>query len=292
MHQFRYAMPNSIEALLSMLANQHGPVKPMAGGTDLIVQMRSGALAPDVVVDVKQVPELNSLLWSDQGLAIGAAVSCRTICENDQVASAYPALIDSASLIGGIQIQGRASIGGNLCNASPSADSVPTLIVLDAVADIQSSSHARKLQVENFCTGPGINALAPDEVLVSLKLPPQPDNSGAYFLRFTPRNEMDIAVANAAAFVVLSADCKHFISARIAIGAVGPTPILVREAAEFLQGKPVSSAPVNAAAGIARQAASPINDMRGNVRQRKHLVEVLVTRALRGAIKRAGGLYE
>jgi CO/xanthine dehydrogenase FAD-binding subunit len=289
MHQFRYEAPGSIEELLGLLADQRGKVKLLAGGTDLIVQMRTGAQTPELVIDVKQVPELNSLLLSDTGLKIGAAVSCRTVCGNSRVASTYPALIDSASLIGGIQIQGRASIGGNLCNASPSADSIPALIVLGAVAVIRNTSGERTLPVEEFCTGPGTNTLAGDEVLVSLKLPVVAENSGAQFLRFTPRNEMDIAVANTAASVVLSADGKQFTSARIAIGAVGPTPMLVQAAADALQGTRVSRKSVDAAAEIARHAASPINDMRGSIAQRKHLVQVLVTRALTGAIERAGG---
>jgi CO/xanthine dehydrogenase FAD-binding subunit len=289
MHQFRYAAPGSIEELLGLLADQRGKVKLLAGGTDLIVQMRTGVVTPELVIDVKQVPELNSLSVSDKGLTIGAAVSCRTVCGKNQVARNYPALIDSASLIGGIQIQGRASIGGNLCNASPSADSIPTLIVLGAVAVIQNTSGKRKLPVEEFCTGPGTNILSDDEVLVSLELPAVAENSGAHFTRFTPRKEMDIAVANAAASVVLSADNKQFKSARIAIGAVGPTPMLVQAAADALQGKRVSSRSVDAAAKIAMYAASPINDMRGSIAPRKHLGQVLVTRAITGAIERAGG---
>ena len=288
MHQFKYSTPGSIKELLSILADQRGSVKLLAGGTDLIMQMRSGVVTPELVIDVKQVADLNELVLSDQGLTIGAAVSCRTVYGNKHLASTYPALIDSVRQIGGIQIQGRASIGGNLCNASPSADSVPALIVLAAVAVIRNKHGARELPVEEFCTGPGTSILAGDEVLVSLKLPKKPENSGAFFLRFTHRNEMDIAVANAAASVVLSADGKQFRSARIAIGAVGATPILVQEAAEALQGKRISSASVGAAAEIARHAASPINDMRGTIKQRKQLVEVLVTRALHGAIERAG----
>lgn len=287
MHQFRYASPDSIEELLAMLVDQHGLVKLLAGGTDLIVQMRSGVVTPELVIDVKQVPELNSLSLSEGGLTIGAAVSCRALYEQTQVAGLYPALIDSASLIGGIQNQGRASIGGNLCNASPSADSIPALIVLGAVAVIRSMEGGRELPVEDFCTGPGTNILARDEVLVSLNLPAGQENSGACFLRFTPRMEMDIAIANAAASVVLSADGRHFTSVRIAIGAVGPTPILVQEAAAALQDQPVSNTSVEAAAKIARHAASPINDMRGNIAQRKHLVQVLVFRALTRAIERA-----
>jgi carbon-monoxide dehydrogenase medium subunit len=288
-HDFSYASPGSIKELLSLLADNRGLVKILAGGTDLIVQMRSGAVTPDLVIDVKRIPEFNSLSRSSQGLTIGAAVSFRALYEDLFVANNYPALIDSATLIGGVQIQGRASIGGNLCNASPSADSIPTLIALGASATIQGAGGVRELPVEDFCTGPGTNVLADDEVLVNLKIPARQRNSGAQFLRFIPRNEMDIAVVNAAASVVLSDNGKRFTSARIAIGAVGPTPLLVQEAADFLQVKRVSEESIVAAAELAKSTASPIDDMRGNVAQRKHLVRVLVTRVLRGAIERARG---
>jgi CO/xanthine dehydrogenase FAD-binding subunit len=288
-HEFRYAIPGSIKELLSLLADSHGLAKILAGGTDLIVQMRSGAVTPDLVIDVKRIPEFNSLSRSTEGLTIGAAVSCKAIYEDKVIAGTYPALIDSATLIGGVQIQGRASIGGNLCNASPSADSIPTLIALGASAKIQRAGGLRELPVEDFCTGPGTNVLAEDEVLVSLKIPVRQKNSGARFLRFTPRNEMDIAVVNAAVSVVLADDDQHFTSARIAIGAAGPTPLLVQKAADFLQGKRVSEESIVAAAEIARSAASPIDDMRGSVAQRRHLVRVLVARTLRSAIERARG---
>ena len=288
-HEFSYAIPGSIKELLGLLADRRGLAKILAGGTDLIVQMRSGAVTPGLVIDVKKIPEFNSLSRSTDGLTIGAAVSCRALCEDPFVASNYPALIDSATLIGGVQIQGRASIGGNLCNASPSADSIPTLIALSASATIQRAGGVRELPVQDFCTGPGTNVLADDEVLVNLKIPARKRNSGAQFLRFIPRNEMDIAVVNAAASVDLSEDGERFTSARIAIGAVGPTPLSVQEAADFLQGKRISEESIVAAAEIARTAASPIDDMRGSARQRKHLVQVLVTRALHGAIERAQG---
>jgi CO/xanthine dehydrogenase FAD-binding subunit len=289
MHQFMYASPGSIGESLSLLSGNRGSARILTGGTDLIVQMRSGAITPHLLIDVKNIPEFNNLSLSAECLTIGAAVSCKTLYEDKAVARDYPALIDSAAHIGGVQIQGRASIGGNLCNASPSADSIPTLIVLGARAQIHSERGVRELPVEEFCTGPGDTALAEDEVLVSLKLPPRQKNSGARFLRFTPRNEMDIAVANAAASVVLSGDGQSIVSARIAIGAVGPTPILVRESACALEGNIVSDALIAAAAGIAREAASPIDDMRGSVVQRQHLVQVLVTRVLCGAIERARG---
>ena len=287
MHQFSYAIPGSIRELLSLLSDSRSSTRMLAGGTDLIVQMRSGAVTPDLVIDVKKIPEFTRLTLSDLGLTIGAAVSCRTICEDKIVAKAYPALIDAATLIGSVQIQGRASIGGNLCNASPSADSIPALIALGANAIIQNANSTRELPVEDFCIGPGKNILVEGEALVSLRLPVPLKHSGAQFLRFTPRIEMDIAVANTAASVVLSADGKRFTSARIAIGAVAPVPLLVREAGDILRGKSVSTESIAAAAKIAKLAASPIDDMRGSIAQRRQLIQVLVSRALHGAIGRA-----
>lgn len=289
MHQFSYAIPGSIRELLGLLSDNRRSAKILAGGTDLIVQMRSGAVTPDLVIDVKKIPEFTCLTISDLGLTIGAAVSCRTLYEHQTVARTYPALIDSVTLIGGVQIQGRASIGGNLCNASPSADAIPALIVLHAKAIIKKTNGTRELPVEDFCTGPGASILVDGEALVSLQLPAPQKHSGARFLRFIPRNEMDIAVVNAAASVVLSDDGTHFMSARIAIGAVGPTPLLVREAGDSLQGKRVSTESIAAAAEIAKLAASPIDDMRGSIAQRFQLVQVLVRRALHGAVERAAG---
>lgn len=289
MHQFKYASPATLEELLDTYAAHSANSKLLAGGTDLIVQMRAGSLTPGLVIDVKQVPELNQLVLSKRGLTIGAAVSCRTLYENASIASACPALDDAARLIGGIQIQGRASIGGNLCNASPSADAIPALIVSGALAVTRSIRGERRIAVEDFCTGPGTNILARDEILISLELPPGAERSGSFFLRFTPRNEMDIAVVNAASMVVLSVDGHYFETVRIAIGAVGPTPIMLGRAADALQGQPVNESSIEIAAEIARQAAIPISDMRGSTEQRKHLAGVLVTRSLNGAIERVRG---
>ena len=289
MHPFKYVSPTTLDELLGQLATHPSESKLMAGGTDLIVQMRAGSTKPGRVIDVKQVPELNELDLSERGLTIGAGVSCKTIYENARIAAAYPALTDAARLIGGIQIQGRASIGGNLCNASPSADAIPALIVSEAVAVIWSKGGVREIAVEDFCSGPGTNVLAGNEVLVNLRLPVKADTSGSQFLRFTPRNEMDIAVCNAAARVVLSPDKNHFEGVRIAIGAVGPTPMFLRHATQALQGKPVNGTSIALAAEIARQSASPINDMRGSKAQRRHLAGVLVTRVMDGAISLARG---
>ena len=188
-----------------------------------MAQLRGGRFQLDRLVDMKHIPELSQLSCSEgAGLTLGAAVPCYRIYEDQTIARLYPGLVDAASLIGGIQIQGRASVGGNLCNSAPSADMVPALIALEAACEIAGPGGHRTVAVEDFCTGPGSNVLQGGEVLVALKLPPPSPTSGAHFLRFIPRNEMDIAIVGAGASVVLEDDRRHIRSARIALGAVAP----------------------------------------------------------------------
>ena len=289
MKDFQYLAPRGLEEAAVLMAEHAGSAQLLAGGTDLLIFMRNGRKSPDVIIDAKKVPELTRVQLGAERLTIGAAASCRTIWENPEITDRFPALTDAATLIGGIQIQGRATFGGNLCNAAPSADTVPPLIVYGATAHIISTRGERDVPVEEICTGPGRTSLAPDEILVSLSIPAPPANSGAAFLRFIPRNEMDIAVANTAARVDLDDSGATFKTARIAIGAVAPIPLFVEAAGAALSGKPVSDASISNAARIARDASTPINDMRGTIEHRKQLVEVLTTRALRRAIARAGG---
>ena len=288
MKDFQYLAPHKLDEAAILMAEHAGSAQLLAGGTDLLIFMRDGRKSPDVIIDAKKIPELTRVQLDADQLTIGAAVSCRTIWEHPEIAERFPALTDAATLIGGIQIQGRATFGGNLCNAAPSADTVPPVIVYGAIAHIISARGERDVPVEEICTGPGRTSLAPDEILVSLSIPAPPANSGAAFLRFIPRNEMDIAVANAAARVDLDEAGATFKSARIAIGAVAPTPLFVEAAGAALSGKPVNDESISAAARIARDASTPINDMRGTIEHRKQLVEVLTTRALRRAIARAG----
>ena len=288
MHDFHYVAPQTLNEALKLLGKRGGALL-LAGGTDLIVKMRARRLRPELVVDAKHVPELNVIKVDNTGLTLGAAVTCRRVYEDPKIARTWPALAEAAALIGGIGIQGRASIGGNLCNAAPSADTVPALIVLGAVAQIRGPRGSRKLPVEEFCTGPGKNALKTGELLVSLKIPKPAPRSGAFFLRFIPRNEMDIAVVNAAAAVTLEAGGKTFKSARISVGAAAPIPLLVREAGECLAGLPVNEKSIQEAAKLAALAIRPITDMRGTIEYRRDLARVLTARALRGAIKRAKG---
>jgi CO/xanthine dehydrogenase FAD-binding subunit len=282
---FDYLAPRSLSGTVGLLI-AHPTARLLAGGTDLLVQLRAGRKETDLVVDIKRIPELNAIEYDrERGLTVGAAVPCYRIYQDATVARTYPALAEVASLIGGTQIQGRASIGGNLSNAAPSADSVPLLIALGATCRIAGTKGTREIAVEDFCIAPGRNALQPGELLVSLQLPPPKANSGARYLRFIPRNEMDIAVVGAGVEVVL--ENGNFVSGRIALAAVAPTPILVRGTNELLAGKPVNESTIAAAAALARSAAQPITDMRGTAEYRRHLCAVLTRRALEAAVARA-----
>jgi carbon-monoxide dehydrogenase medium subunit len=285
-----FATPKTIREAVDMLASKSHRARVLAGGTDILVQLRGGRRSADLLVDVKAIPEMNEVSYDRRrGLVLGAAVPCYRIYQNQAVASAYPGLIDAASLIGGIQIQGRASIGGNLCNAAPSGDTIPPVIVLGGVCHISGPNGAREVPAEDFCTGPGQNVLRAGELLVSIHLPPTQAHSGVSYLRFIPRNEMDIAVAGVGSSVVLDARGRNFVSARIALASVAPTPVLARAAGESLAGKPVSEAAIEEAAEKAMADAKPINDMRGTIRQRVHLVGVLTRRTLNTAVQRARG---
>ena len=268
---------------------EKGPkARAMAGGTDVLVQLRAGRFQIDRLVDVKAVPQLMQLSASAKdGLTLGSAVPCCRIYEDQTIQKLYPGLVDSASLIGGIQIQGRASVGGNLCNSSPSGDTIPALIVLGAQCVIAGPKGQRTVAVEDFCTGPGRNVLKDGELLVSIKFPPPKPRSGAHYLRFIPRNEMDIAIVGVGAYVELDQAKKKITAARLALAAVAPTPVFAKDAAATLVGKEPNEAAITEAAEAAKKAAKPIDDMRGTIRQRIHLTGVLTQRALRKAIERA-----
>lgn len=285
MQWFDYAAPATLADALTLVAS-HPQARALAGGTDLIVQMRAGRWTPDVVVDVKKIPELNELRFDEAtGLVLGAAVPCYRIYQDAAVRQWYPSLVELTSLIGGTQIQGRASVGGNLCNSSPSADSIPLLIALSAHCRIASAKEERMVAVEDFCTAPGRNVLAPGELLVALHIPPPAPRSGAKYIRFIPRNEMDIAVVGAGVSVTL--ENGQVRAARIALGAVAPTPLLVAEAGQALAGKPPTPEHLREAAELAKAAARPITDMRGTAEYRRHLCAVLTRRALEAAVEEA-----
>jgi carbon-monoxide dehydrogenase medium subunit len=284
--EFEYVRAHSIEDAVGLLERDGARI--LSGGTDLIVQLREERREARVVVDIKSLPEVNVLRYDPEaGLELGAAVPCWRIRSDPAVSATYPGLVDAVSLIGGTQIQGRATLGGNLCNASPAADSTPALIVHQATCVVFGPAGRREIPVEDFCTGPGRNVLQRGEMLLAFRIAAPPERFGAHYLRFIPRNEMDIAVVGAGASVVLDERMERIISARVALGAGAPTPLFVQEAGAFLAGKPASPAELAEAARIAQEAARPISDMRGTEAQRRHLSGVLARRALAEAVERA-----
>jgi len=292
MQSFDYIAPKNVDEVILLLASQNGNAKVLCGGTDLIVQLREGRRTTGLVVDVKNIPDLTQVTYDGEtGLRIGAAAACHQICSDPFVQKYYQGLIDGIHLIGGVQIQNRASVGGNLCNASPAADSIPALIVHNAICHITGQGSSRTLPVEEFCIAPGQNALKAGELLTHIQIPAPQKNFGASYLRFIPRNEMDIAVVGAGASAILDEDRKRFVAVRIGLGAVAPTPLLATESGAFLSGKDLTRANIKEAARIAQSIAKPITDLRGTAEHRKHLCAVLVERALDIAIERAGGQH-
>jgi carbon-monoxide dehydrogenase medium subunit len=287
MQAFEYINAQTVSEVVALLDEKGDQARILAGGTDLIVQAREGKRTLDWMIDIKSIPEVNILDYdSKNGLTLGAAVPCYQIYAVEAICDAYPSLIDATKIIGGTAIQGRAGVGGNLCNASPAADGIPPLIVLNATCVIAGLKGEREIPVEDFCTGPGQTALEKGEMLISLKVPAPQKNSSSYYLRFIPRNEMDIAVVGAGASVILDDAKQRIVSAKIALGAVAPTPLFAEEASTLLAGKEISDAVIDEAAQAAQAIARPISDMRGTVEQRTHLVGVLTRRALNGAIQR------
>lgn len=292
MQTLEYVAPKTVNEAVRLLAAQGEAARPLAGGTDVLVQLRVGRRSQvKTLVDMKNIPELTRLSYDQrEGLYIGAAVQCCDVYENATVRRMYPGLIDAAELIGSVQIQGRASIGGNVCNAAPSGDTIPALIALSATCSVTGPNGTRTVPMEQFFTGPGRTVLQSGEILTAVRIPAPPANSGAAYLRFIPRNEMDIAVAGAGVSVVLDGAKQRITAARVALASVAPTPLFVPAAGQALVGKVVTDeAAINGAGAAAAAAARPITDMRGTIEFRKHLCDVLTRRALHTAIQRARG---
>lgn len=287
MQAFEYIDAKTVSEAVALLGEKGDKAGLLSGGTDLIVQAREGKKNLDWIIDIKSIPEVNELTFdSNSGLTLGAAVPCYQIYANDSICESFPGLVDATVIIGGTAIQGRAGIGGNLCNASPAADGIPPLIVLKATCVIAGPNGQRELPVEEFCTAPGQTALEKGEMLISLKIPAPEKNSSSFYLRFIPRNEMDIAVVGAGASVVLDDSKQRIVSARIALAAVAPTPLFAEKASALLTDKEINDDIIEEAAQAAQSIARPISDMRGTAEQRTHLVGVLTRRALNGAIQR------
>lgn len=286
MTEMRYQAPATLEAALALLAGANGKAKILAGGTDLLIQMRSGRAEPELLVDIKGIAELTSITEEQGAFRIGAAVGCMQIIEHAGLSQAWPGVVDGVKLIGSIQVKGRATMGGNLCNASPAADSVPGLIAAGARATIVGPKGKREVAVADVAMSPGRTSLAPDEILVSFLLPRRPPRSAGAYLRFTPRTEMDIAVVGAA--VNLSLDAQGVCSeARVCLGAVAARALLVPEAAAALVGSRLDAAALDRLAAAASAGCSPIDDKRGTREFRIKVVGVMARRAAAIALERA-----
>lgn len=277
-HTVRYEAPTTIADAVRLLANDPG-ASILAGGTDLLVQYRTGARQPTAFVDVKRIPELMAISADGKSLRIGAAVQAAVFASHPDVARRWPGLAEAAALIGSTQIQNRASLGGNLCNASPAADTPCSLIVNGAECLIAGPDGERSVPAETFSLGPGRTVLRPGEFLVAIRLPFPAAMTADAYLRLTPRSEMDIAVVGVAVSVTLDAS-GTCVAARVALAAVAPTPMLVPDAGAALVGTRLDEDALAHAAAAASRAARPIDDRRGTVAYRRHVAGVLTRRAV------------
>lgn len=283
---FAYLAPSSIDEAIAALANGAGSARPLSGGTDLLVQVRSGRAKPDQIVDLKHIPGLIGIRVEQGGFIIGSATCGAMLSEHASLPKVWPGVVEAANLIGSTQIQGRASLAGNLCNGSPAADSVPALIAARATCVIAGPGGTREAAVETIVTGPGKTSLAAGEFIVAFKLPPRGPRASDAYLRMIPRTEMDIAVAGAAVSLALDADgiCT---SAHVALGAVAPTALLVAEAGAALVGSRLEDAALTRMEEAVRAACQPISDKRGTAEYRTKIAAVLARRAAGMAWNRA-----
>ena len=281
----RYASPMTVSEATEVLGQNPG-ARVLAGGTDLMVQMRLTRTVPELIVDVKNIAATREIALSDDGLVLGAAVPAVDLTDHPTLRQVYPGVVEAAELIGSSQIQSRASLGGNLCHSSPAADTVPALMAVGAVCRIAGPTGERRVAVEDFCTGPGSNVLADGEFLVAFEIPAPGAGTRDAYLRFIPRNEMDIAVVGAGVSVSLDAS-GNCTAARVALGAVAPTAIMVPDAAAALIGTAIDDGDLERAGAAASAASRPITDRRGTAEFRRHVAGVLTRRAAAAARDRA-----
>jgi carbon-monoxide dehydrogenase medium subunit len=282
----RYEAPESLERAVTLLAGAEGDVRVLAGGTDLLVQLRADLLDPELLVDIKRIPETRTITEEAGGWRIGAAVTGAELKEHPRLRRVWPGVVEAANLIGSTQVQGRATLGGNLCNGSPAADSVPALIAAGAVATLGGPGGRRTLPVEDIMLGPRQLALTKGEILVSFLLPPRPPRSGDAYLRFIPRTEMDIAVVGAGVNLSLDGD-GTITAARVSLGAVAARVLLVPEAAQAIIGSRLDREAQDRLEAAARAACRPIDDKRGTIEFRVDVAGVLTRRTALIALDRA-----
>ncbi|MGI9328157.1 MAG: FAD binding domain-containing protein [Pseudomonadales bacterium] len=284
----RYEAPTTTKAAATLLSKAKGSAYVLAGGTDLLVRMKAGMIEPDLIVDIKRIPATQEIKKAASGFRIGAAVSGAQMGEHKALIKAWPGVVEAANLIGSDQVQGRCTIVGNLCNASPAADSVPAMVAARAKAAIVGPKGRRTVAVEQVVTGPGSTSLKKGEVIEAITLPkPAPKSADAY-LRFIPRTEMDIAVCSAGVSLTLGSK-GEVKQARVALGAVAPTVVLVEEGAKALIGTKLDKKALEKLAAACEAACAPIDDKRGTVEFRTEVAGVLARRAAKIAYKRAGG---
>lgn len=287
--RFEYKAPGSLEAALSVLNEKKGRCRILAGGTDLIVQIRSGQAHPDVVVDVKKIPELNRLEWIEsKGLHIGAAVPLSKLIAFPTLVEKFNMLAQACFVIGSTQIRNRATIGGNVCNAAPSADSLPSLLCLEAKAIVASASMMRTIPLDEFFLAPGKTTLRENELLLAIEAPTPARLAAGCYLKHTTREGMDIAVAGVASLLILTPKGNKVQEARIAVGAVAPTPLRARQAEAVLNGKIPTPALLGRAAELAAEITSPISDVRSSAQYRGEMVKALTRRTLRQCCETLG----
>jgi carbon-monoxide dehydrogenase medium subunit len=287
MPALNYVAPKTVPEAVSALAGASGVAKILSGGTDLLVQLRSGRVKPDLIVDTKRIPGMIGIKESGGAFTIGAATPCATIGDHKALEAAWPGVVEGACLIGSTQIQGRATLAGNLCNASPAADSVPCLIAAGATCVIAGPNGQREVPVESITTGPGRTSLGKGEFVIEFRLPKRPPHASDAYLRFIPRTEMDIAVVGAG--VNLTLDGKGVCTAaRVVLGAVAPTAVVVPDAAAALVGHKLDDATLAKLDAACRAACKPIDDKRGTIDYRIKVAGVLARRAAAIAFERAG----
>ena len=282
----RYEAPESVEGAVALLSAATGEARVLAGGTDLLVQMRADVVDPDLIVDIKKIAETRAVTEEKGGWRIGAAVTGAELKEHAKLKKAWPGVVEAANLIGSTQVQGRATLGGNLCNGSPAADSVPALIAAGAVATLAGPQGRRDLPVEDVMLGPRKLALKKGEIVVSFFLPPRPPRSADAYLRFIPRTEMDIAVVGAGVSLMLDG-AGTISAARVSLGAVAARVLLVQEAAQAIVGSRLDLAAQQRLEAAARAACRPIDDKRGTIEFRTDVAAVLARRTALIALDRA-----
>jgi aerobic carbon-monoxide dehydrogenase medium subunit len=282
----RYEAPSSLDQAVALLAAEHGEARVLAGGTDLLVQMRTNVIEPVLLVDIKGIAETRQIREESGGFRVGSAVTGAELKEHPKLKAMWPGVVEAANLIGSTQIQGRATMGGNLCNGSPAADSVPALIAASAMASVVGPKGRRDVAVEDVMLAPRRLSLAKGEIIASFLLPARPARTGDAYLRFIPRTEMDIAVVGCGLCLTLDA-AGICTAARVSLGAVAARPLLVAEAANALIGTTVDDGALRKLDAAAQAACRPIDDKRGTKEYRIKVAGVLARRTAQIALERA-----